>query len=554
MSLDSLERRISKKRPLLRDERSDALISVHFDPQVGVEVERMHLDGDSNSRHSQRNTCLWLSVMIAVIFSFSLFITYLQHMCSLKNSNIPGNTVGPKFSNSLQVVSREALISVTELDLKTHFGVSAEPTVRVFVFNIIQALSNPDGFQKPMILVDGGNGPQAPGPLIEANTGDIVRVTVHNMMQDASTSIHWHGIWQQNTSFMDGVVGVSQCAIPPGQKFTYEFNVTGQRGTYWYHSHLRTQYTDGLFGPIIIHDPKEMVPKYDDDKIVFVGDLYHTYSSTVSIPEPANIQPFTITSFTQILNSYLKPSSEWSPNLPGVEPLADNLIMNGQNTYNCSIKSSTFPPSGRDGSTTTTCDLGSLYLTRIQSGNRIRLRIINHSSYFSYWISIDSHPLEIIEIDGVEVEPISANGLYVNIGQRYSVLIKADQTKGNYYIRAQLVQSCFLPYANYQSSGLDSASYGVRGILSYDDTDPSSEPIGVPWRGTNPYGSENNPLHGEAMEGCDDMPFDLPKPMRQQAAYDVADENKRYFEFEFRQAQDVNRIFINKVRSFLRVY
>jgi iron transport multicopper oxidase len=92
---------------------------------------------------------------------------------------------------------------------------------------------------------------------------------------------------------------VTQCGIPPGQNFTYNFTLT-QVGTYWYHSqyvHLRdladdslsTQYTDGLFGPIVIHDPKAANTEgvlalgkgYDEERILFLGDWYHTYSSVL---------------------------------------------------------------------------------------------------------------------------------------------------------------------------------------------------------------------------------------------------------------------------------
>jgi len=70
-------------------------------------------------------------------------------------------------------------------------------------------------------------------------------------MANTSTIIHWHGIDQKNTTWMDGVLGVSGCAIPPGKSFTYEFKIIDQRGTFWYHAHQSVQYTDGLFGPIV---------------------------------------------------------------------------------------------------------------------------------------------------------------------------------------------------------------------------------------------------------------------------------------------------------------
>ncbi len=72
----------------------------------------------------------------------------------------------------LPTVSPADLVNATELDLKTGFHVSANATVRGYEFNITQAYAAPDGFYKPMILVNG----QSPGPLIEANNGDTIRV------------------------------------------------------------------------------------------------------------------------------------------------------------------------------------------------------------------------------------------------------------------------------------------------------------------------------------------------------------------------------------------
>lgn len=166
----------------------------------------------------------------------------------------------------------------------------------------------------------------------------------------------------------------------------------------------------------------------------------------------------------------------------------------------------------------------------------------------------------------MEIEPITAQrGVYLNLGQRVSVLLTADQEFGSYYMRASLPQTCFVPYATYTSAGLEeSAEYGVKGVLSYtrdgedgdkDDKDDSKggdkggkpEIIGVAGNITNPYGVENNGLRGDVWEGCDDMPFDMPVPMRRQPAVNVTEANTHYIEYAFRQAQDVNRIFINKV-------
>src|SRR3569833_1125612 len=74
--------------------------------------------------------------------------------------------------NELPIISLGKLTNRTELDLKTDFLVSSESRLREYEFNISYGLGAPDGWYKPMILVNR----QSPGPLIEANNGDIIRV------------------------------------------------------------------------------------------------------------------------------------------------------------------------------------------------------------------------------------------------------------------------------------------------------------------------------------------------------------------------------------------
>lgn len=64
---------------------------------------------------------------------------------------------------------------------------------------------------------------QFPGPVIEANWGDWIEVTVTNNIPDEGAAIHWHGLLQKNTPYMDGVPGNTQCPIAPGKTFTYRF-------------------------------------------------------------------------------------------------------------------------------------------------------------------------------------------------------------------------------------------------------------------------------------------------------------------------------------------
>ncbi|KAJ7186021.1 laccase [Mycena filopes] len=105
---------------------------------------------------------------------------------------------------------------------------------------------SPDGFIRQAVLVNG----QAPGPLIVANKGDEFNLNVIDKLTNdtmlTSSSIHWHGFFQPNNSWADGVASVTQ--VP---------HRNDQAGTFWYHSHLSTQYCDGLRGPLVVYDPND---------------------------------------------------------------------------------------------------------------------------------------------------------------------------------------------------------------------------------------------------------------------------------------------------------
>lgn len=89
------------------------------------------------------------------------------------------------------------------------------------------------------------------GPVIEAIEGDLVRIYVSNRLP-ASTTVHWHGLFVPHG--MDGVGGLTQRSIQPGETFKYEFRLR-QHGTFMYHSHHdeMTQMAMGLTGLFVVH-------------------------------------------------------------------------------------------------------------------------------------------------------------------------------------------------------------------------------------------------------------------------------------------------------------
>lgn len=111
---------------------------------------------------------------------------------------------------------------------------------------------------------------QVPAPVIRVTEGDHVRVKLVNKLPEPTT-IHWHGMHLPNA--MDGVPGITQDAVNPGQSFTYDF-VAGHPGTYMYHSHFddMKQIGSGMYGAFIIDpkDPKSQ-PRYEHDYTMMIG-------------------------------------------------------------------------------------------------------------------------------------------------------------------------------------------------------------------------------------------------------------------------------------------
>lgn len=107
-----------------------------------------------------------------------------------------------------------------------------------------------------------------PGPELRVNQGERVRVMLVNHLP-AATTIHWHGYPLPNAD--DGVAGLTQDAVKPGDSYTYEF-VASIPGTYWYHAHQDTEHQVpmGLYGALVV-EPDSPAP-YDLDSTVILGD------------------------------------------------------------------------------------------------------------------------------------------------------------------------------------------------------------------------------------------------------------------------------------------
>jgi iron transport multicopper oxidase len=229
----------------------------------------------------------------------------------------------------------------------------------------------PDGFARSVIGING----QWPCPPITANVGDTVVVNLKNGLGNQTTGLHFHGLRQINTNFMDGASMVSQCPVIPGLSIKYEFVVT-EPGTYWYHSHNMGQYPDGLRGVLIVNDPQDpYCEDYDEEVIVTVTDWYHSLTL----------------------------------------PLAQNMLLPSNTNFTPPIPESFLINEGKD------------FNIPFQVGKTYRVRVISFAALASFMINFDSHTMDVIMTDGSYVQKQVVDTLRVAPAQRYDFLLTSKK-------------------------------------------------------------------------------------------------------------------------------
>ncbi|RFU36304.1 hypothetical protein B7463_g105, partial [Scytalidium lignicola] len=296
--------------------------------------------------------------------------------------------------------------------------------IRPYEWEIARGYLSPDGVNKSSLLING----QYPGPVIEANWGDIIQVTVTNKISgpDEGTSLHWHGLFQRETPWFDGVPSVSQCPIAPNATFTYSFRADTY-GTGWYHSHYSAQYADGLFGPMVIYGPRHAEYDYDLGPVM-INDYFHTpYFPIVEA----------ITGQSTVPNS-------------------DNNLINGKMNYDCSLV---------ENGANCTPDAG-VSKFKFHSGKTYRLRLINSGAEGLQKFTIDNHTMTVIANDFIPLKPYDTKVVTLGVGQRTDVLVTANgNPTDSYWMRSEISTNC-----SHTNQSLALAA------IYYEEADTSSTP------------------------------------------------------------------------------
>ncbi|KAH9711356.1 Laccase-11 [Citrus sinensis] len=259
---------------------------------------------------------------------------------------------------------------------------------------------------KPIVTVNG----RFPGPTIYVREGDRVLVNVTNHAQ-YNMSIHWHGLKQYRNGWADGPAYITQCPIKTGNSYTYDFNVTGQRGTLWWHAHIFWLRAT-VYGAIVIM-PKPGTPfpfpQPNREEVILLGEWWHTDVEEV----------------------------EKQGQKMGLPPnMSDAHTINGK-------PGPLFP-----------CSEKHTFAMEVESGKTYLLRIINAALNDELFFAIAGHNFTVVEVDAVYTKPFTTEAILIAPGQTTNVLVQANQKPGRYFMAARPFNDAPIPVDNKTATGI----------------------------------------------------------------------------------------------------
>lgn len=235
-----------------------------------------------------------------------------------------------------------------------------------------------NGVHRPVMVINR----MLPGPPVIVCKNDLVDIFLFNSLHLAEgTSIHWHGLHQRGSQYMDGVSMITQCPINSHSYFEYKFKAS-EFGTHFYHAHSGLQRADGVFGHLIVreYDKNNVhLDKYDFDLIEHVISVNDWLNNT-------SIAKF---------SGHHHNDGDNKPN---------SILINGKGVLNDNGNSIEMPRAE----------------FFVKSGKRYRFRLINAGVlYCPIEFSIDNHRLIVIASDGKPLEPYNVESLIIYAGKTF---------------------------------------------------------------------------------------------------------------------------------------
>lgn len=234
-----------------------------------------------------------------------------------------------------------------------------------------------------------------PGPVLRVALGQQLRAKFINR-SGAPATIHWHGMILPNK--MDGVEGLTQAAVPHGGSFSYEF-AANPPGTRWYHDHVSGGLARGLFGVIVVEDPKDDPA---DKEFVLV---FH------DVPKPGTMQ-------SAMMGVSNAPMTD-PLGSPEMQQMSPDDKMGDEVAYiaHC-INGASYPRTKS---------------LPVKTGDRIRFRILNANPTQTRYVRLAGHRLTVTHLDGNRLaQPLTVDALRVGVGERFDAY--AEITKPGAYL------------------------------------------------------------------------------------------------------------------------
>jgi len=294
---------------------------------------------------------------------------------------------------------------------------------------------------------------QVPGPEIRLKEGERVRIVLKNVLSEPTT-IHWHGVDVPNP--MDGVPGVTQKPVQPGETFVYEFEARPS-GTRWYHTHFQEhkQLDLGLYAPLII-EPNKPDPFPFDREYTLILDDWITGAGR-PLPDTGEGTAGGRGGMGGMMGGMMRGNMgrmmEGMMGRGGMggmmggeqHPAYDTMTINGK-AY----------PATRP-------------LT-VRKGERVRLRLINASADHTHVIRLAGHRLSVTHTDGNPlIQPVEADAVPIAPAERYDIEFLADQP-GAWFLyctqpgHAGAGEQVLVVYEGHETDRAEAPVEGVAGL------------------------------------------------------------------------------------------
>ena len=255
-----------------------------------------------------------------------------------------------------------------------------------------------------------------PGREIRLRQGRPIRIRVDNALTEP-TSIHWHGVRLRNNA-ADGVPGLTQDAVEPGESYVYEFTPP-DAGTFFFHSHFGMQLDRGLYAPLIV-EPRREELDYDREAVVLVDDWLDGVSGTPEGRLDA-LRRAGMAMHGGMRMGARPPSGPFAPLDPSNRVASRHVAMTnaalagqvdgGDVEYPLHLINGGPPeaPAQID----------------VRRGERVRLRLINSGADTIYAVFVEDHELRVTHADGLPVRQVTTDAVLMGMGERVDVLLDA---------------------------------------------------------------------------------------------------------------------------------